>query len=693
VPDFAGLWAIELVDQNGTVYTLQLLVQKVVTTQRGQAISPAYVAASQVETPLHGESLFCDSEDGGALKIKDSAGEVRAIPEADDSGGDSLTVPYSLESAVDTPDQGETLFSDADDSGHLAVKDSAAVVWPIVFQGRQAIAPINASADDIEAPSVGEVIFSDSDDGDRLKAVNAAGDVRDFETVDGIHAGVETTFGAGIDENSVITGDLQFNEWRNGSFVSPPYGQIYLSLNQAITEGVYQAAHQLNPNGGAGSTGRFNALFTVPYSGTWSFTVPAAVPTSTSTFKLLIIDSNLATVLFSQVFTLTTTEQTFSLSSTGLVPGQYYLVDIQVNDTGQQAKPYVGRVKMTPSAFASSGLFSKAWKRIRIHGGMLNGTSHAAQWNAGILLQHSPHADLTFLTNASEFATEVFVNNGGGAGELGCLVDGRELPIDSGITTAQISIRTRTLPASLPRKVRAVTVRAGQGGGANLGTFFRALYLPSSASFSLVPLVSSKRLCIVGDSIANGSSSTIPMYQSWAARIKKRYPGSVVMDTFPSRTFYQEANTAALYKALAMKLAQLQLTDLWLALGVNDYATAPWSAATFGTTYAAFLDFFHGLSPLTRVWCASPIVKAVESANGLGDTLGAFRTVIHTAADDASRVPWAKKIDGSGATGATAGYWPALGDLSGDGVHPGNLGHAKMGQATVVEMDAAGALA
>jgi len=79
VPDRAGLWAIELVDENGTVYTLQLLVQSVVTTQRGQAFTPAYVASSQVETPLHGESLFCDNTKDGALSTKDSTGQVLTL--------------------------------------------------------------------------------------------------------------------------------------------------------------------------------------------------------------------------------------------------------------------------------------------------------------------------------------------------------------------------------------------------------------------------------------------------------------------------------------------------------------------------------------------------------------------------------------------------------------------------------------
>ncbi len=72
----AGLYTIELVDDAGNVYTLQLLVQNVVTTQRGQAITPAYVPPSQVEKPEFGESFFCDSTEGGLPSTKDKFGVI-----------------------------------------------------------------------------------------------------------------------------------------------------------------------------------------------------------------------------------------------------------------------------------------------------------------------------------------------------------------------------------------------------------------------------------------------------------------------------------------------------------------------------------------------------------------------------------------------------------------------------------------
>lgn len=76
LPNLPGPYSIIAVDQAGTIYSIELLVQERVTTQRGQAITPAYVAPSQVEIPTFGESLFCDNQDGGRLKTKKTTGLI-----------------------------------------------------------------------------------------------------------------------------------------------------------------------------------------------------------------------------------------------------------------------------------------------------------------------------------------------------------------------------------------------------------------------------------------------------------------------------------------------------------------------------------------------------------------------------------------------------------------------------------------
>lgn len=501
---------------------------------------------------------------------------------------------------------------------------------------------------------------------------------------------LDATFGGtASDVNSVITGDVQMPEYRNSVADSPPYAEFHLYPNQALTQSsAYQAAHQLNPLGAASGQGRFSVLFYVPFAATWSFNVPAAVPSGTSTIKLVLYATDQATPVASQVFTVTTTEQTFSLGF-AYAPGFQYMAEIQVNDTGQQAKPYIGRVTLTPSAFAGTGVFGAAWKRIRIHGGMLAGSAAIGQWSLGQFFDHTPHADLSFLTDATTFAVESYQVSSDGL--TGCLVDGLELPQLSAMAGKIVS-QVRTLPASLPRAVRNITVRSGMAGGLSAGTMLRAIYVPASAAVIFPPTTATRRLCIVGDSVTNGSVATIPIYQGWVARLKKRYAGTTIVDAYPGRGLFHDAQTAAIQKASALRLAQLHLSDLIIALGTNDYNNGGlWSAASFGTAYGAFLDFFHGMSPATRVWCQSSILKNGEGANSFGSTLGDYRTQVQTVATNASRAPWCNFVDGTGATGLSAGLWPVLGDLP-DNLHPNNTGHGKIGQAWIVEMHAQAAL-
>jgi hypothetical protein len=65
------------------------------------------------------------------------------------------------------------------------------------------------------------------------------------------------------------------------------------------------------------------------------------------------------------------------------------------------------------------------------------------------------------------------------------------------------------------------------------------------------------------------------------------------------------------------------------------------------------------------IYCQTPLVRSVESANGSGSTLGDYRTQIATAVS--SRTAFATLVDGT-AILTTA-------DLD-DGVHPTTAGHA-----------------
>lgn len=117
--------------------------------------------------------------------------------------------------------------------------------------------------------------------------------------------------------------------------------------------------------------------------------------------------------------------------------------------------------------------------------------------------------------------------------------------------------------------------------------------------------------------------------------------------------------------AFVAKVAAASPSKIWLAIGTNDYGLNKWSAASFGTAYAALLDDLHTALPSATIYCQTPIVRSTETANGSGSTLGNYRTQISTA--QSTRTGYAVLVNG--ATILTTG------DLD-DGVHPTTAGHA-----------------
>jgi lysophospholipase L1-like esterase len=114
---------------------------------------------------------------------------------------------------------------------------------------------------------------------------------------------------------------------------------------------------------------------------------------------------------------------------------------------------------------------------------------------------------------------------------------------------------------------------------------------------------------------------------------------------------------------------------LWIAIGTNDYGLNKWSAASFGTAYAALLDALNSALPDLFIYCQTPIVRANEAANGSGSKLGDYRTQIATAVS--TRTAYAKLIDGTAIL--------TTDDLA-DGVHPTTAGHATYAAAVIAEL-------
>lgn len=206
------------------------------------------------------------------------------------------------------------------------------------------------------------------------------------------------------------------------------------------------------------------------------------------------------------------------------------------------------------------------------------------------------------------------------------------------------------------------------------GTFLAKVR--ANAAMTQVNLTPTNRIAVYGDSIAVGAYADPVHEDAWAIQVRRAYsPDSVVIEAQGNRSLHDDCNTAGLRAAFVAKIVALAPARIWLAIGTNDYGLNKWSAASFGTAYAALLDDLHTALPSATIWAQTPLLRTTETANGSGSTLGDYRTQISTAVS--TRTAYCTLVDGT-AIMTTASLT--------DGVHPSSAGHTLYADAVMTAL-------
>lgn len=480
------------------------------------------------------------------------------------------------------------------------------------------------------------------------------------------------TFGKpGYDIDSVVCQDMSQGEWEN------PFG-VTCYANQGYGSGY--AGTIIGAN-------LFRTCFAVPSgSTTGTVTVLVSAVSGTATLTVTLYASNLVTVLATKTFALTTQPQSCQMALTGLSSAIYYGLGVQ-----STALTNVQLVSLRP--WGGSGVFADEFIRIRPYGGMFGSTSYPTvlAGSGGLIPAHGRLADCDIQTDAPRLAVECYSNTVEtfGPARVGSMVDGEPIGVTAPFTFSSISYQDVPLTVTPgDPHVRTVTVRAHPLGVIGQGCYIRGIYLPRAALTRVVPQLSSQRFVAIGDSITCGYiNASDPHFRSWPARLRTQYQGTVALLANGGEELFNVAPDAATQASFAFGVAQMQPTDVLIALGVNDFLQAHWAAAAFGVAYAAVVDNIHVYAPYARVWCQSPLLlsaPASEAANGAGSTLGNYRTQIQTIGQAGARAPWCHFVDGTGGT------FPQT--QGSDGIHPTLDGHAQYGQAVVAALRGQGVL-
>lgn len=255
--------------------------------------------------------------------------------------------------------------------------------------------------------------------------------------------------------------------------------------------------------------------------------------------------------------------------------------------------------------------------------------------------------------------------------ELGLVVDGVHQSVQPGATGAQSN---NVVLSAGTKRIEIVNGLQTNGADEVLGTFFTGV--SGNAALTPVDEPSQPLILFYGDSITVGDASDEPPAQAYPMLVRAAADSNRVgVEGWGVRSLNRDCGTAINRAGFVAKIKAWNPAVLWIAIGTNDYGLNLWTAADFGTAYAALLDDLHTAMPSLEIYCQTPIDRSTETANGLGSTLPDYRSQIATAVS--SRTSYATLVDGT-AILSTA-------DLA-DGVHPTTAGHAIYGAAVIAEL-------
>lgn len=221
----------------------------------------------------------------------------------------------------------------------------------------------------------------------------------------------------------------------------------------------------------------------------------------------------------------------------------------------------------------------------------------------------------------------------------------------------------------LPEGQKKVTVVGGianwPGAGRITGIYPQGVEF--DAPISRVAEVNTNRLTILGDSISVGASATVLQSQAWAMQLRLYGAIPVSVDGYGYRSMFEEAVNSTAITASVARLLEHNPTNIWIALGTNDWGRGDWNASSFQTAYSNLLVAINAALPSATIYCQTPVRFLDEvTANSFGQTPQAYRdATIAATVGKAYAVPvnWASLL--------------SVANLA-DNVHPNTSGHTIM---------------
>lgn len=296
-----------------------------------------------------------------------------------------------------------------------------------------------------------------------------------------------------------------------------------------------------------------------------------------------------------------------------------------------------------------------------------------AATNIGTYYKTSVFARVIYDTSATYIRVTAFSDmtlRDESASEVGVIVDGSHYGTLNFVKNG-LSTQGMYLPAGAKR-IEFVNGQQSNPGSVQ-GTFLVSVAANATLTFVSSPSITN-RMLVYGDSIAVGGNSEPPVKHAWPLQLRRfalsagTYD-SLGVEAWGYRSLYEDASDSTKRAAFVAKVVAWNPTKLWMAIGTNDYGLNLWTAANFQTALDTLFSDLHTALPSLQIYAQTPLSRTTETANGLGSTLGNYRTAISSAASGKAYVT---VVDGT--TLLTTA------DLA-DGLHPTTAGHKLLANA------------
>jgi hypothetical protein len=356
--------------------------------------------------------------------------------------------------------------------------------------------------------------------------------------------------------------------------------------------------------------------------------------------------------------TLTGVTQTFTLPELAVTPGAAYTAWIFFNSglgANVQQQALIGRPRVAvTSALPSSGPFAGTFNRYQVRpqtsAQQIYRNLRIADPTTGFYYWYSTEQCVWRKETTATSIAVAYINNAVGfpGYDFSVWVNG-EL-FSEPVTTNDAAFHVLNV-TGLPEGSKLLEVRQGMrldasspvgngtpAAGDIVGCFVDAVFIPARDAVTDAPLVDGPILVGVGDSILSG---LLPAYTSEPSEdggsqiVRRRWPGSMIIDATASNCFQPTIATAAARAAYIAKLVAAGCTSLWIEHGLNDYLVGTWvNVGAFQTAYAAFVDELTLAVPGILIYCQTPIFQQNEAAvNTKGELLSQYRTAITNVAN------------------------------------------------------------